>query len=193
MADQPKDWISLAASLCALVASTISVILTHRNSRRLLEETERLKRATERAGMTYVIADEHLRKQVEALDAFIRVIQELKEQITLVTTSDGTSCTAASAIDGIERAKDLLVATFAQHRPDFSKKVLDQCHDTKGMAIVVEQQVRLGLHNAQWASEMPPEITEKLKDQRQELTAAQMHVTGEKLELLVQRSRHIVV
>ena len=183
--------ISATGAFIVSVISLISAAISSRNAAKSSKEIETLKHelAMERQGI-----DEKNRTYSEFLNSLcvsIKVIQKVKDAIQRIVDAYKTAHHSEIAINDITAASKELFECYENHFTELliqdHKLEKELFHKAKSFTLRIEGEVKSGLEQKMYASEITIEEKESLRDLRSRLSEIQNQLQNSVSEILTKR------
>lgn len=120
-----------------------------------------------------VLSDTHLNEIVRALQAAIRSIQRLEDEMQLILSAVESSLDSDSALSRLSSAREELFACYERGLPSFSDWEMEAFHRAKSQSVTIENTVRLCLAQQPYASCISDSDRTRPIELRNRLTDAQ--------------------
>lgn len=186
--------VALIAAIGSLIVATISlisVIISSRNAARSSKEVETLKhsfsmerQAVEKKNTTY---NEFLNSLCET----IKAIQKVKDTVQRIVDAYKTSYYSDIAIKDVTIASEEL---FVCYEEQFTELLIQDCkvekdlfHKAKALTLDIEGQLKSGLEQTKYASELTKDEKNRLRDLRFRLSDIQAQLQNSLSENLIKR------
>ena len=179
--------ITAVISLLVSIVSILNSIISNRQNAVNAKNFETLKFELTQKQETKKLSDDFLLRQMESLDALIKVIQRMKDIVQLILNSQGTHLDTESTMEHIEQIRQVVFECYEEQLPILVKEDSNGAHKAKNLALSIETQLKDYLDKTTYVSEMSEGQKQKILELRNALSDAQNLLRDSRMHKLIQR------